>query len=54
MPDRIEEPAHWEIALFASIDIFNAEVVEEVAIALAFCCDGVPEYRLWGCMRCGK
>jgi len=52
MPKCVEEPAHREITFFASDDIFDAEVVEEVAVALALGCDRVPEYRLREYLRC--
>jgi hypothetical protein len=46
MPDGVEKPAHREIPLLAGNHVFDPEVVEEIAVALAFGCDGVPEEGL--------
>jgi len=38
----IEEPVNGEVFLFAREDVLDAEILEEVAVALAFCGDCVP------------
>jgi hypothetical protein len=54
MSNRIEQSTNGEIALFACRYVFNAEVVEEVAVALTFGCDGVPEDGLCKRVSCSK
>jgi len=43
MPNSEEESADGEVFLFACLDVFSPDVGEEVAVAFAFGCDGVPE-----------
>ena len=38
----IKEPVNGEVFLFAREDVLDAEILEEVAVALAFCGDCVP------------
>ena len=46
MADSIEETGYREIFLFIIQYILDAEIVEEVSVALAFNRDGVPKNGL--------
>ena len=53
--DGVEKTVDCKVAFLACLHVLDTEVVEEVAVTLAFCGDGVPEDSLVeiGCVfRC--